>query len=90
MRRNGTEAISPLARENPTGPAGLSEQELSDWAESLIPLGDRSRFEKLSAVAFWAVVGAILIARFFFIDPASLRPAAAAAQYPVTQQASAK
>lgn len=53
----------------------LSEAELSEWAEqSTIAThrdSDRSHFGELM---FWILVACLLIARFFVIDPAKLRP----------------
>jgi hypothetical protein len=53
----------------------LSESELSVWAEqSTIKSGNKSRFGRLGTLAFWTVVAGLLIARFFVVDPAKLRP----------------
>jgi hypothetical protein len=86
--RSITDVISPTGRENSTGQADLSEQELSDWAEGLIASGGHSRFERLTTLGFWLVIAAILIARFFVVDPTSLRPTGASSQYPLSQQLS--
>lgn len=55
--------------------AHLSEPELSAWAEqSTIAARGRSRFGRLGTLAFWTIVAGLLIARFFVVDPATLRP----------------
>ena len=72
-------SLNIVSSRHSTGSAHLSEQELSDWAgRSAIASSDDSRFAGLGALAFWAIIAAILIARFFFIDPAKLRPLATA------------
>ncbi len=76
---------------NSSSYAYLSEQELSAWAErSAIASNNGSRFVGLGALAFWAVVAAILIARFFIIDPAKLRPTAAATPFVILSEAQFK
>jgi hypothetical protein len=58
----------------------LSEPELSVWAEQAMIAGnERSNCGRLGTLVFWSVIAALLIARFFIIDPAKLRPESASA-----------
>ena len=64
-----------LAGAATSGHALLSEQELSAWAEqSMIAASGKSRFGHLGTLVFWTVVAGLLIARFFVVDPSTLRP----------------
>jgi hypothetical protein len=64
-----------LASSYSSGHTHLSEPELSTWAEqSTIAASGRSRFGHLGTLAFWTIVAGLLIARFFVVDPATLRP----------------
>ena len=58
----------------------LSEPELSVWAEqATIAANEGSNFGRLGTLVFWSVIAGLLIARFFIIDPAKLRPESASA-----------
>lgn len=79
QRNRSKPSLNSVSSRYLTGSSHLSEQELSDWAaRSAIASSAGSRFAELGALAFWAIIAAILIARFFFIDAAKLRPLATA------------
>lgn len=64
-----------VASASASGHLYLSEPELSAWAEqSTMASNGRSRFGHLGTLAFWTIVAGLLIARFFVVDPATLRP----------------
>ena len=73
---------SGLARQmqNVSDGSTMSEQELSEWAEKSAFLANEGYGVFCFGTAiFWSVIAAILIARFFLIDPTKLRPVSASA-----------
>jgi hypothetical protein len=69
----------------------LSEPELSAWAEhATITAGGQSHFGRLGTLAFWTIIAGLLIARFFVIDPAKLRPESASAPVSVSSATPSK
>lgn len=74
-----------LVSPHSNGHTYLSEPELSTWAEqSTIAASGKSRFGHLGTLAFWTIVAALLIARFFLVDPSTLRPEGVSSSVSVT------
>lgn len=69
---------------------GVNEQELSNWAERAIAVDGKSRAGRIGTLVFWGVIGVLLAARFFVIDPAKLRPAETSSPAAVSQSASGR
>ncbi|MBY0380522.1 MAG: hypothetical protein K2W78_01180 [Xanthobacteraceae bacterium] len=66
---------------------GVNEQELSNWAGQSVSAKHKSGVGRLGTLAFWTVIAGLLIARFFVIDPAKLRPVETSNPVTVSQSA---
>ena len=63
--------------------SALAEQDLGAWAEqTLAAAKPDTRFVRYGAIAFWAVVAGLLLARVLLVDVTKLRPEASATVTP--------